>query len=152
MPTLGLQSPATEGKRQMRAISQQAFGGPERLEVVETDLPTLLSTEILVEVKAAGINPVDIAVRAGYYPILGEPPFVLGWDISGVVVEAAPAVTRFGRGDEVYGVPAFPAQAAGSGAYVAAAADELVLKPANIDHVHAAALPVVALTAWQGLV
>ena len=136
----------------MRAVSQTTVGDPEVLQIIETDKPALLPGQVLVEVRASGVNPVDAAVREGWYPILGDPPFVLGWDVSGVVVEAAPDVTRFRVGDEVYGMPTFPGQAAAYAEYVAAAADELALKPSNIDHVQAAALPVVALTAWQGLV
>jgi NADPH:quinone reductase-like Zn-dependent oxidoreductase len=136
----------------MRAVSQQAFGGPEILQVIETETPSLVSSEVLVQVKAAGVNPVDITVREGWYPLLGEPPFVLGWDVSGVVVAVDPGVNRFAVGDEVSGMPFFPRQAGAYAEYVAAPARQLARKPSSIDHEHAAALPLAVLTAWQALV
>ncbi|MFD0382851.1 NADP-dependent oxidoreductase [Streptomyces stramineus] len=135
----------------MRAVIQKSFGGPEVLEVVEAERPEPLAAEVLVRVHAAAVNPVDVAVRAGSFPLLGEPPFGVGWDISGVVEEAAPG-SRFRAGDEVYGMPFFPRAANGYAEYVAVPSRQVARKPASLDHVHAAALPLAALTAWQGLV
>ncbi|MFI2074219.1 NADP-dependent oxidoreductase [Streptomyces triculaminicus] len=135
----------------MRAVIQKSFGGPEVLEVVETDRPTPLGGEVLVRVHASGVNPVDVAVRSGAYPLLGEPPFGVGWDISGVVEEAGPGA-RFKPGDEVFGMPFFPRAATGYAEYVAVPSRQVARKPATLDHVHAAAVPLAALTAWQGLV
>ncbi|WP_369373831.1 NADP-dependent oxidoreductase [Streptomyces sp. cg36] len=135
----------------MRAVVQKSVGGPEVLEVVETDRPVPRSGEVLVRVRASAINPVDVAVRAGAFPLLGEPPFAVGWDVSGVVEEVGPGA-RFAVGDEVYGMPLFPRAAGGYAEYVAVPADHLALKPASLDHVHSAAVPLAALTAWQGLV
>ncbi|MFE0458934.1 NADP-dependent oxidoreductase [Kitasatospora sp. NPDC058965] len=135
----------------MRTVVQQSFGGPEVLELVEAERPQPGDGEVLVRVHASAINPVDTAVRSGAFPLLGEPPFALGWDISGVVEEVG-AGAGFAVGDEVYGMPSFPAQAAGYSEYVVARADQLAAKPAAVDHVHAAAVPLAALTAWQGLV
>ncbi len=135
----------------MRAIIQKSFGGPEVLELVETERPKPLSGEVLVKVHASAVNPADVAVRSGAFPLLGEPPFGVGWDISGVVEEAGPGA-RFEVGDEVYGMPFFPRAATGYAEYVAAPSRQLARKPASLDHVHAAAIPLAALTAWQGLV
>ncbi|WP_431043089.1 NADP-dependent oxidoreductase [Streptomyces sp. P1-3] len=135
----------------MRAVIQKSFGGPEVLETVETERPTPLGGEVLVRVHASGVNPVDVAVRSGAYPLLGEPPFGVGWDISGVVEEAGPGA-RFKPGDEVYGMPFFPRAATGYADYVAVPSRQVARKPATLDHVHAAAVPLAALTAWQGLV
>ncbi|MGK5731014.1 NADP-dependent oxidoreductase [Streptomyces sp. URMC 124] len=135
----------------MRAVVQKSFGGPEVLEVVETERPTPLGGEVLVRVHASGVNPVDVAVRSGAYPLLGEPPFGVGWDISGVVEEAGPGA-RFKPGDEVFGMPFFPRAATGYAEYVAVPSRQVARKPAGLDHVHAAAIPLAALTAWQGLV
>ncbi|MFE7237839.1 NADP-dependent oxidoreductase [Streptomyces sp. NBC_00841] len=135
----------------MRAVVQNSFGGPEVLEVVEAERPKPLGGEVLVRVRASAVNPVDVAVRAGAFPLLGEPPFVLGWDISGTVVETGPGA-RYRVGDEVYGMPFFPRAASGYAEYVAAPSRQLARKPSSVDHVHAAALPLAALTAWQGLV
>ncbi|MGW1548219.1 NADP-dependent oxidoreductase [Streptomyces sp. NPDC002346] len=135
----------------MRAVVQNSFGGPEVLEIVEAERPKPLGGEVLVRVRASAVNPVDVAVRAGAFPLLGEPPFVLGWDISGTVVETGPGA-RYRVGDEVYGMPFFPRAASGYAEYVAAPSRQLARKPSSVDHVHAAALPLAALTAWQGLV
>ncbi|MEU9048403.1 MULTISPECIES: NADP-dependent oxidoreductase [unclassified Kitasatospora] len=135
----------------MRAVVQREVGGPEVLEVAEVARPELLSGEVLVRVKAAGVNPVDVVVRAGLFPLLGEPAFTVGWDISGVVEEAAPGA-RYRVGEEVYGMPFFPRAANAYAEYVAAPSRQLARKPASVDHVQAAALPLAALTAWQGLV
>lgn len=135
----------------MRAVIQKTFGGPEVLEVADTDRPSLLPGEVLVRVRACGVNPVDAAVRSGEYPLLGEPPFGVGWDISGVVAEAGSGA-RFTVGDEVYGMPFFPRAANAYAEYVAAPSRQLARKPASLSHVQAAALPLAGLTAWQGLV
>ncbi|MFF4381199.1 NADP-dependent oxidoreductase [Kitasatospora sp. NPDC001547] len=135
----------------MRAVIQKSFGGPEVLEVVETERPAPLGGEVLVRVHASGVNPVDVAVRSGAYPLLGEPPYGVGWDISGVVEEAGPGA-RFKPGDEVFGMPFFPRAATGYADYVAVPSRQVARKPATLDHVQAAALPLAALTAWQGLV
>ncbi|MFI9237155.1 NADP-dependent oxidoreductase [Streptomyces sp. NPDC053079] len=135
----------------MRAVIQKSFGGPEVLEVAETDRPTPLAGEVLIRVHASGVNPVDVAVRSGAYPLLGEPPFGVGWDVSGVVEEAGPGA-RFKPGDEVFGMPFFPRAATGYAEYVAVPSRQVARKPATLDHVQAAAVPLAALTAWQGLV
>ncbi|MEV0265010.1 NADP-dependent oxidoreductase [Streptomyces sp. NPDC050617] len=136
----------------MRVITQQALGGPEVLAVVEAPEPRVLPTEVLVRVKAIGLNPIEALLRSGEFPpLLGRPPFVLGWDISGVVEEGA-LTYRFRPGDEVFGMPLFPRAAGAYAEVVAAPALHLVRKPASLPHAEAAALPVVGLTAWQGLV
>lgn len=135
----------------MRAVIQNTFGGPEALKVTEVERPRPLSGEVLIRVHASAVNPVDAAVRSGAFPLLGEPPFGVGWDISGVVEEAGPGA-RFAVGDEVYGMPFFPRAATGYAEYVAAPSRQVARKPTTLDHVHAAALPLAALTAWQGLV
>ena len=136
----------------MYAITQRSFGGPGVLEPAEVDRPRPLPSEVLVRVRAASVNPVDAGVRSGAFPLLGEPPFILGWDISGVVEEVVPGVTRFQVGDEVYGMPFFPRPGNAYAEYVAVPSRQLARKPAGLDHVHAAALPLAGLTAWQSLV
>ncbi|MFE2108754.1 NADP-dependent oxidoreductase [Kitasatospora sp. NPDC059463] len=135
----------------MRAVTQKSFGGPEVLELVEIERPAPRGGEVLVRVHASGVNPVDAAVRSGAFPLLGEPPFGVGWDISGVVEEAGPGA-RFKAGDEVFGMPFFPRAATGYAEFVAVPSRQVARKPAALDHVRAAALPLAALTAWQGLV
>ena len=135
----------------MRTVTQQRFGGPEVLEVVEAAKPSPQSGEVLIRVHAASLNPVDGSVRAGVFPLLGEPPFRVGWDVSGVVEAAGPGA-RFEVGDEVYGMPGFPSTEIGYSEYVAVSSQEVARKPASLSHAEAAALPLAGLTAWQGLV
>jgi NADPH:quinone reductase-like Zn-dependent oxidoreductase len=136
----------------MRAVVQETVGGPEVLKVVDRPSPKPGAGEILVRVKAAGINPVDLAVRSGAYPLLGEPPFGVGWDISGTVAALGEGLSGVAIGDEVYGMPFFPKQAAAYAEEVAAPANEMAPKPRALSHEQAAALPLAGLTAWLGLV
>ncbi|KOU54028.1 NADP-dependent oxidoreductase [Streptomyces sp. WM6378] len=135
----------------MRIITQQTLGGPEVLTIVDVPEPQPLPTEVLVRVKAIGLNPLEARLRAGEFPLIGRPPFVLGWDISGVV-EQAPGTWRFRPGDEVFGMPLFPRAASAYAEVVSAPALHLARKPTSLSHVEASALPVAGLTAWQGLV
>ncbi|MFD8704150.1 NADP-dependent oxidoreductase [Kitasatospora sp. NPDC059648] len=135
----------------MRVITQERLGGPEVLTIVDVPEPLPLPTEVLVRVKAIGLNPLEARLRAGEFPLIGRPPFVLGWDISGVV-EEGPQTWRLRPGDEVFGMPLFPRAAGAYAEMVSAPAVHLVRKPASLSHVEAAALPLVGLTAWQGLV
>ncbi|WP_433264358.1 NADP-dependent oxidoreductase [Actinosynnema sp. CS-041913] len=133
----------------MRAIRQTALGGPGVLEPVETERPSAGPGRILVRVVAAGVNPVDWKVREhGYWH---RPPLIPGWDVSGVVEDTGPGENRFRVGDEVYGMPYFPEVGGGYAEYVAAPARHFARKPRTLDHVHAAALPLAALTGWQAL-
>ncbi|MEV4165220.1 NADP-dependent oxidoreductase [Nonomuraea dietziae] len=135
----------------MRAISQEVLGGPEVLTVVELDRPMPGPTDVLVRVHAAGVNPTDWLHRAsGLY--LGTPPFVLGWDVSGVVEAVGAGVTLHKVGEEVFGMLDYPSGAGAYAEYVSAPSRNFARKPAGIDHIEAAALPVAALTAWQALV
>jgi NADPH:quinone reductase-like Zn-dependent oxidoreductase len=132
----------------MRAITQLTTGGPEVLELItDAPRPEPGPGEVLIEVRAAGVNPVDAKVRAGN-ALLGDPPFSLGWDVSGVVVEGE----GFEPGDEVFGMIRFPKEAGCYAEYVTAPAGELLLKPPTITHDEAAAIPLVSETAWLALV
>ncbi len=138
----------------MRAVVQHAFGGSDVLRVEEVPRPDPLPTEVLVRVRAAGINPVDWQTRAGagMAGVLGEPPFIPGWDVSGIVEEVGFGVTHLKPGDEVYGMPWFPRAAGGYAEFVTAPARQFARKPASLSHEEAAAVPLAALTAWQALV
>ncbi|MEY9996625.1 NADPH:quinone reductase-like Zn-dependent oxidoreductase [Streptomyces sp. V4I8] len=135
----------------MRAISQDVLGGPEVLKEVELERPTPRPNEVLVRLRAAGVNPTDWKHRAtgGF---LGEPPFVLGWDVSGVVEAVGVGVARFQPGDEVFGMLSYPFGHGSHAEYVTAPARTFAHKPASLDHTQAGALPLVSLTAWQALV
>ncbi|ONI83347.1 NADPH:quinone reductase [Saccharothrix sp. ALI-22-I] len=134
---------------EMRAVMVEAFGEPEVMRVVDVARPEPASDEILVEVRAAGVNPADWKVRRNGYWLTA--PWVPGWDVSGVVVSVPAGENRFAVGDEVFGMPHFPRPAGAYAEYVAAPARHFARKPATVDHVHAAALPMAALTAWQTL-
>ncbi|GGZ35269.1 NADPH:quinone reductase [Streptomyces inusitatus] len=135
----------------MRAISQDVLGGPEVLKEVRLDVPSPGPNELLVRVHAAGLNPTDWKHRASG-AFLGAPPFVLGWDVSGVVEEVGTGVTLFGPGDAVFGMLPHPHGAGAHAEYVTGPARAFAHKPRQIDHVRAAALPLAALTARQALV
>ncbi|MDI2130835.1 NADP-dependent oxidoreductase [Yinghuangia seranimata] len=136
----------------MRAIGQDAFGGPETLKVVEVDRPVPGPAEVLVKVRAAAFNPTDAWHRATGGLAGGDAPVRLGWDVSGVVEEVGPGVTVFRPGDEVFGLPRHPAPAGAYAEYVTSPTRHLAPKPLGLTHTEAAALPMAALTAWQALV
>ncbi|MFE9552335.1 NADP-dependent oxidoreductase [Streptomyces sp. NPDC006692] len=138
-------------KNTMYAISQSAFGGPEVLGEVETARPDPIGNEILVAVHAAGLNPTDWKHRAGMMRV-GEPPFTLGWDVSGVVEAVGAGVTGHEPGDEVFGMLPYPNGHGAHAEYVTAPARAFVPKPSSLSHVEAAALPLVSMTAWQAIV
>ncbi|MFJ3714727.1 NADP-dependent oxidoreductase [Streptomyces sp. NPDC090057] len=134
----------------MRAIRQDVLGGPEVLKEVRVERPAPRPNEVLVRVRAAGVNPTDWKHRAtgGF---LGEPPFVLGWDVSGEVAETGIGVAAFRPGDEVFGMLPYPFGHGSHAEYVTVPARALTHKPASLDHVQAGALPLVSLTALQAL-
>lgn len=135
----------------MRAVTQTKLGGPEVLALTEVARPEPYYGEIQVRVRAAGVNPVDPAAREiGLY--IGRPPFILGWDVSGIVEKVGIGVTRFKPGDEVFGMPRFPHQAGTHAEYVTAPSREFAHKPASLSHIEAAGLPLCGLTARQALV
>ncbi|MFI0483195.1 NADP-dependent oxidoreductase [Actinomadura sp. 9N215] len=134
----------------MRAVRQDVAGGPEVLGVVEVERPEPGPTEVLVRVRAAGVNPTDWKHRVGGGFLV--PPFVLGWDVSGVVEKTGVGVTIHRPGDEVFGMLRYPFGGGSHAEYVVAPSRTFVAKPPEIDHVQAAALPLAGLTAWQALV
>ncbi|MGW1378385.1 NADP-dependent oxidoreductase [Streptomyces sp. NPDC002446] len=135
----------------MRAISQDTFGGPDVLKEIELPRPVPGPSEVLIAVHAAGVNPTDWKHRAGG-PFVGPPPFVLGWDVSGVVEAVGFGVTLFKPGDEVFGMLPYPHGVGSHAEYVTGPARAFVHKPSALDHVQAGAIPLAALTAYQALV
>ncbi|MFW6695331.1 NADP-dependent oxidoreductase [Streptomyces sp. MAR4 CNX-425] len=128
----------------MRTAIQYELGGPEVIRIVEADRPEPRAGEVLVHVRAASVNFGETKVRSGVAEV-GPPPFTLGSDLSGVVEQVGAGVGDFAPGDQVYGVFLIGTYAD----YVAVPAVNLARKPAGIDHVQAAALPVAALTALR---
>jgi NADPH:quinone reductase len=136
----------------MRVAVVQEPNGP--FEIVPRELPVLLPGHVLVRIVASGVNPLDAKIRAGSAAHAKHPlPAVLGLDLAGIVVRIGSGVTRFGPGDEVYGLVGGVGGLQGTLAeYAAVDADLLALKPRSLSLREAAALPLVSITAWEGLV
>jgi len=135
----------------MRAVTQESLGGPEALHLGDVERPTPGIGEILVRVRAAGVNPADaMHRRSGAFGT--PPPFTLGWDVSGVVAATGPGVTIWHPGQEVFGLLPFPRGAGAYAEYVVGPARAFVPKPPELTHVEAASIPLAGLTAWQALV
>ena len=139
----------------MKAILLKEFGEVGNLQPAKIDVPAIQDNEVLVQVKAISINPVDVKTRQGK-GMAGRlkeiSPLILGWDISGVITEVGKDVVEFKPGDEVFGMVNFPGHGQAYAEYVAAPAAHLAHKPANISYAEAAAATLAALTAWQALV
>ncbi|MBW9055309.1 NADP-dependent oxidoreductase [Rhizobium mesosinicum] len=144
----------------MKAIRIHEFGGPDVLRYEDAPKPELKPGEVLVRVHAIGINSPDWYLRDGYRALPPEwrpqvPfPIILGTDVSGVVEAVADDVREFSVGDEVYSMVRFfsVAESRAYAEYVSVPVSELALKPAGIDHVHAAGAPMSLLTAWQFMI
>ncbi|MEV0323481.1 NADP-dependent oxidoreductase [Streptomyces sp. NPDC050658] len=136
----------------MRAISQDTHGTPEVLAEVTLPRPAPAPSQILVAVRAAGVNPTDWKHRSTGLFLGGRLPLVLGWDVSGVVEAVGFGVTLFKPGDEVFGMLPYPHGVGSHAEYVTGPARAFAHKPAGIDHVQAGALPLAALTAYQAIV
>jgi NADPH2:quinone reductase len=136
----------------MQAAVADGPGAPFRL--TEMARPAPAAMQVLVRIKASGINPLDAKIRAGQAPHARHPlPAVLGLDLAGVVEDIGAGVTAFRRGDEVYGLATGVAGLQGSLAeYAAVDADLIAIKPANLTMREAAAVPLTFITAWEGLV
>jgi NADPH:quinone reductase-like Zn-dependent oxidoreductase len=139
----------------MKAIRIHNYGGPEVLKYEDAPRPEPQAGEVLVRVHAAGVNPIDWKVREGHMKDFWPHtfPLILGLDLSGVVEELGPgpaAAGRFKIGDEVYSIPD-PTRNGAYADYIVVRESELALKPNSLHHIRAAAVPMVALTAWQAL-
>ena len=135
----------------MHAVRIHSFGDADVLKVEEVPPPEPADDEIVVRVMAASVNPVDYKIRSGKYPLVKQDqlPKVLGRDVSGVVERVGAGVRQFKKGDAVYAM--LGAAAGGYAEYAIATPDEAGRKPKQLDFVQAAAVPLAALTAWQGL-
>ena len=121
---------------------------------IDLPRPTPIRAEVLVRIHAAGINPLDTKIRAGNAAHAKHPlPAILGLDMAGIVEAVGPDVTAFRAGDEVYGMVGGVGGLQGTLAhYIVANTDLLALKPKSLTMRESAALPLVTITAWQGLV
>lgn len=136
----------------MKAIRFYEYGPPEVLQCEEVPVPEPGPGQVLVKVHAAGVNPVDCAIRSGFLSRFRQYslPLIPGWDFSGVVEAVGPEARRWKAGDEVFGHP--PIRSGGTYCeYIAVPEAVCACKPASLNHVQAAAIPLAALTAWQAL-
>jgi NADPH:quinone reductase-like Zn-dependent oxidoreductase len=127
--------------------------GKQNGSIGEVPDPTVGAHDVLIQVHAASVNPLDSKIRTGEFKMIlpYSFPLVLGNDLAGVVVRTGPAVRRFKPGDEVYARP--PEKRIGTFAeLIAVDENALALKPLNLSMAEAASIPLVALTAWQALV
>lgn len=139
----------------MKAILLNEAGGVDKLILSDIAEPSIGHDEVLIDVKAVSINPVDVKTRAGrglWGRLKDLHPLILGWDLSGTVVKVGSGVTQFHQGDDVFGMVNFPGHGKSYAARVAAPAHHLALKPVNITHGQAAAATLAALTAYQTMV
>lgn len=136
----------------MQAAVLENYGAPFRLASIARPVPQ--AGQVLVRVMASGVNPLDLKIRDGAAAHARHPlPAILGIDLAGVVVAAGAGVAAFQVGDEVYGMTGGVAGVPGSLAeYAAVDASLLALKPAHFSMREAASLPLVFITAWEGLV
>ena len=136
----------------MKALTFKRYGKSPEIGITEVPRPTLRPDELLVEVHAAGLNPIDNMITTGMFkPVLKfKLPAVMGSDLAGVVVEVGSSVTRFKPGDEIFA--SIFDQGPGSLAEFAVVPQHLAArKPTNLDFVQAASVPMVGLTSWQAL-
>lgn len=134
----------------MQAVRIHNTGGTDVLSLEDSPRPEVGDGQILIKVHAASVNPVDYKIRSGSFKSgKTELPLTLGRDVSGVVQETARGVEDVSEGDEVYAM--LGAHGGGYAEFALADEDEVAPKPRSLDHVHAAAVPLAALTAWQGL-
>ena len=135
----------------MNAVYIHKFGSPDVLTVENVSMPEPAEDEIVIKVEAASVNPVDYKIRSGKYPSVREDqlPKVLGRDVAGIVQAVGAGVSKFRAGDAVYAM--LGRESGGYAEFAVAKEDEAAPMPSKLDFVDAAAVPLAALTAWQGL-
>lgn len=137
----------------MKAAIINEFGDAEVLQITEIDKPEINDAEVLIKIKATGINPVDTKVRAGTSGVSKQIslPAILGWDVSGIIEKAGKNVSDFKAGDEVFGCIGFPGLGKTYAEFTIADVGLLAKKPQNISFEEAAAVPLAGLTAYQAI-
>lgn len=136
----------------MKAMTLKAFGGPESFELRDVPKPLPGAGQVLVQVHATSINPLDYQVRRGDYPDLVTLPSITGHDVSGVVEAVGPGVTAFAVGDEVWYTPQIFDGPGSYAEYHVASESIIGKKPSSLSHLEAASLTLVGGTAWEALV
>jgi len=136
----------------MKALILKRYGKADQILLTDIPRPTIEPDQILVEVHAAGLNPIDYMIAKGTFkPILKfQLPVTMGSDLAGVVVEVGSRVTRFKLGDSVF-ASAFELGTGALAEFAVVPEHAAAIKPANLDFVQAASIPMVGLTSWQAL-
>lgn len=139
----------------MKAVVLKDFGGVENLVIEEVAKPEAFSDEVLIKVKAIGIDQIDVKTRQGggmAERLKQERPMILGWDVAGEIVHLGNDESEFKIGDAVFGTINFPGIGNSYAEYVVSPESQLALKPDNISFEEAAGATQSPLTAWQALV
>lgn len=141
--------------QQTQAAYYTEFGGIDKIQVGPLDLPELKEGDVLLAVKAAGVNPVDAVVREGHFAqvVPSAFPTVPGWDVCGIVEQCGPGVSRLAVGDEVYGYVRQPVAQHGTFAERIVVPEQyLAHSPEKLSWVEAGGLPLAGLTAYQSVI
>src|SRR5262245_8290661 len=147
IPTLQSATPA------MKAVVIHEYGGPEVLKYEDIARPEPSDDQLLIRVIAAGVNPVDGMIRSGIFDKDGNRafPIILGGDVAGVVEKVGSKITKFKAGDPVFAYVSLD-NSGGYAQYALVTEREAAPRPKSLTFVEAAAVPIVALTAWQALI
>jgi NADPH:quinone reductase-like Zn-dependent oxidoreductase len=151
--TLSVAVAVAEPKPTMKAIVIHEYGGPEVLKYEDVPQPEPKQDQLLIRVVAAGVNPVDGMIRSGMFDKEGHRafPIILGGDIAGVVEQVGSKITKFKPGDPVFAYVSLD-NSGGYAQHALVMEREAAPKPKSLTYVEAAAVPIVALTAWQALI
>ena len=138
----------------MKALVIRQFGSPDNFHQIDLPIPEILPNTVLIRVAATSVNPVDFKIRKGAAQgIAPNFPAILHGDVAGTIEAVGEGCDRFQVGDEVYGCAGGVKNLGGALAeYMLADADLVALKPKSISMTEAAALPLVSITAWEGLI
>src|SRR6266478_5635305 len=147
LPTAQSSTPA------MKAVVIHEYGGPEVLKYEDISRPEPKDDQLLIRVIAAGVNPVDGKIRSGMFAKEGKRafPIILGGDVAGVVEKVGSTITKFKAGDPVFAYVSLD-NSGGYAQYAVVTEREAAPKPKSLTYVEAAAVPIVAMTAWQALI
>jgi len=139
----------------MKAMILNQFGGVENFTIADIPEPKIGEGEVLIQIKAIGVDQIDIKSRQGKGMtnyLEKELPMIIGWDASGIITKVGSGVSGFREGDEVFGTINFPGPGSTYAHYAKAPANQLAHKPVQISHAEAAAATQSPLTAWQALI
>jgi NADPH:quinone reductase-like Zn-dependent oxidoreductase len=137
----------------MKAFIVKKYEKKEKLHLADWAEPTVKANDVLVEIHAASVNPLDLMIRNGEFKLFlpYKPPFVTGHDLAGVITQIGSKVTKFKVGDQVYARPS-DHKVGAFAQYISIDENEVALKPKNLSMEEAGSIPLIGLTTWQALV